>query len=85
MFIEIGQAVLACQYESQGGDPEAAAHFAREYIYLMSARKIAGLSSRTIHEIVRIAEADGDYTAVPADRKSGFLLDFLKVKWETVK
>lgn len=79
-FDEIGQAVLECQYESEGGDPETAAHFAREYTYVMSTRKIAGLSSRTIHEIVRIADAGGDFTAVPADKKSGFLLDFLKAR-----
>ena len=79
-FDEIGQAVLKCQYESEGGDPEMAAHFAREYTYVMSTRKIAGLSSRTIHEIVRIADAGGDFAAVPADRKSGFLLDFLKAR-----
>lgn len=79
-FDEIGQAVLECQYESQGGDPETAAHFAREYTYVMSTRKIAGLSSRTLHEIVRIAEAGGNFTAVPADKKSGFLLDFLKAR-----
>ena len=46
----------------------------------MSARKVAGLSSRTIHEIVRIADSGGDFTAVPADKKSGFLLDFLKAR-----
>ena len=79
-FTEIGQAVLACEHESEGGDPETAAHFAREYTYVMSTRKIAGLSSRTIHEIVRIADAGGDFTAVPADKKSGFLLDFLKAR-----
>lgn len=79
-FAEIGQAVLACQRESDGDDPESATHYAREYAYLMSARKIAGLSSRTIHEIVRIATAGGDYATVPADRKSGFLLDFLKAR-----
>ena len=79
-FDEIGQAVLECQYESEGGDPETAAHFAREYTYVMSTRKIAGLSSRTLHEIVRIAEAGGNFTAVPADKKSGFLLDFLKAR-----
>ena len=79
-FDEIGQAVLECQYESEGGDPETAAHYAREYTYVMSTRKIAGLSSRTLHEIVRIAEAGGNFTAVPADKKSGFLLDFLKAR-----
>lgn len=79
-FDEIGKAVLACQYEAEGDDPESATHFAREYTYLMSARKVAGLSSRTINEIVRIANAGGDYTKVPAERKSGFLLDFLKAR-----
>ena len=71
-FAEVGEAVLKCQYESEGGDPESATHFAREYTYLMS--------SRTIHEIVRIADSGGDFTAVPADKKSGFLLDFLKAR-----
>lgn len=79
-FAEVGEAVLKCQYESEGGDPESATHFAREYTYLMSARKVAGLSSRTIHEIVRIADSGGDYTAIPAERKSGFLMDFLKAR-----
>lgn len=79
-FDEIGQAVLECQYESEGGDPETAAHFAREYTYVMSTRKIAGLSSRTLHEIVRIAEAGGNFTSVPTDKKSIFLLDFLKAR-----
>ena len=79
-FTEIGQAVLACEHESNGDDPESAMHFAREYTYLMSVRKIAGLSSRTLHEIVRIAHSGGDFTAVPADKKSGFLLDFLKAR-----
>ena len=79
-FTEIGQAVLSCEHESNGDDPESAMHFAREYTYLMSVRKIAGLSSRTLHEIVRIAHSGGDYTKVPADKKSGFLLDFLKAR-----
>ena len=79
-FAEVGQAVLACERKSEGGDPESAAHFAREYTYVMSARKIAGLSSRTLHEIVRVAQAGGDYTNVPAARKSGFLMDFLKAR-----
>lgn len=79
-FAEIGQAVLSCEHESNGDDSESAMHFAREYTYLMSVRKIAGLSSRTLHEIVRIAHSGGDYTKVPADKKSGFLLDFLKAR-----
>ena len=79
-FEEIGQTLLACQREADGDDPESATHFAREYTYLMSVRKVAGLSSRTIHEIVRIANAGGDYANVPAERKSGFLLDFLKAR-----
>lgn len=79
-FAEIGEVVLGCQRESDGDDPETATHFAREYTYLMSARNIAGLSSRTLHEIVRIAHAGGDYTDVPAGRKSGFLMDFLKAR-----
>ena len=79
-FAEVGKAILKCQYESEGDDPESATHFAREYTYLMSARKVAGLSSRTIHEIVRIAQSGEDYTSIPADRKSGFLMDFLKAR-----
>jgi hypothetical protein len=46
----------------------------------MSVRKIAGLSSRTLHEIVKIAHSGGDYAKVPTDKKSIFLLDFLKAR-----
>jgi hypothetical protein len=79
-FTEIGQAILECERESNGDDPESAMHFAREYTYVMSVRKIAGLSSRTIHEIVKIAHSGGDYAKVPTDKKSIFLLDFLKAR-----
>ena len=79
-FDEIGQTILACQHEADGADSELATHFEREYTHLMTARKIAGLSSRTLHEIVRITETGGDYTDVPALKKSGFLLDFLKAR-----
>ena len=48
-FTEIGQAILECERESNGDDPESAMYFAREYTYVMSVRKIAGLSSRTLH------------------------------------
>ena len=79
-FTEIGQAILECERESDGDDPESAMHFAREYTYVMSVRKIAGLSSRTLHEIVKIAHSGGDYAKVPTDKKSIFLLDFLKAR-----
>jgi hypothetical protein len=79
-FTEIGQAILECERESNGDDPESAMYFAREYTYVMSVRKIAGLSSRTLHEIVRIAHSGSDYAKVPTDKKSGFLLDFLKAR-----
>lgn len=79
-FTEIGQAILECERESNGDDPESAMHFAREYTYVMSVRKIAGLSSRTLHEIVKIAHSGGDYAKVPTDKKSIFLLDFLKAR-----
>lgn len=79
-FSEVGQAVLLCEREAGSDDPESAAHFAREYTFVMSTRKIAGLTSRTLHEIVRIAQSGGDYTNVPADRKACFLMDFLKAR-----
>lgn len=79
-FTEVGQAVLECERESQGDDTERAMHFAREYTFVMSTRGIAGLTSRTLHEILRIAHSGGDYASVPADRKSGFLMDFLKAR-----
>ena len=79
-FTEIGQAILECERESDGEDAESAMHFAREYTYVMSVRKIAGLSSRTLHEIVKIAHSGGDYAKVPTDKKSIFLLDFLKAR-----
>lgn len=79
-FTEIGQCILDCERRSMDDDIDMAAHWAREYSYIMTTKNIAGLTSRTLQGIVAILRRDGGFENVPADMKPGFLLDFLKAR-----
>ena len=79
-FTEIGQCILDCERRSMDDDIDMAAHWAREYSYIMTTKNIAGLTSRTLQGIVAILRRDGGFEKVPADMKPGFLLDFLKAR-----
>lgn len=79
-FTEIGQCILDCEHRSMDDDIDMAAHWAREYSYIMTTKNIAGLTSRTLQGIVAILRRDGGFEKVPADMKPGFLLDFLKAR-----
>ena len=79
-FTEIGQCILDCERRSMDDDIDIAAHWAREYSYIMTTKNIAGLTSRTLQGIVAILRRDGGFEKVPADMKPGFLLDFLKAR-----
>ena len=79
-FTEIGQCILDCERRSMDDDIDMAAHWAREYSYIMTTKNIAGLTSRTLQGLVAILRRDGGFEKVPADMKPGFLLDFLKAR-----
>ena len=80
-FEEIGECILKCG-KTQWADPdsEEAVHNTREYLYLMSRRSVNGLSSKTLHEIVRLKEKGCNFEESGAEGKVTYLMEFLKVR-----
>jgi len=80
-FEEIGECILKCG-KAQWADPdsEEAVHNTREYLYLMSRRSVNGLSSKTLHEIVRLKEKGCNFEESGAEGKVTYLMEFLKVR-----
>ena len=79
-FEEVGSLILHCQAKAQEEDGDLAVHYAREHTYIMGRRSVSGLTSKTLHEIVTVMSRGEGFDHVPADRKPGFLLDFLKAR-----
>ncbi len=79
-FEEVGRAILDCEAKSHEDDGELGVHYAREYTYIMCRRAVNGLTSRTLHEIVRVVRAGNAFVEVPAKMKPGFMMDFLKAR-----
>ena len=79
-FEEVGSLILECEAKSHEEDGELAVHYAREYTYIMCRRSVNGLTSKTLHDIVRVVRGGGGFAAISAQKKPGFLMDFLKAR-----
>lgn len=79
-FEEVGRSIIDCEAKSQQEDGELGVHYSREYTYIMCRRAVNGLSSRTLHEIVKVVRSGNGFGDVPAKMKPGFMMDFLKVR-----
>lgn len=79
-YEEVGALILECEASSQEDDSEYAVHCAREFTYIMCRRSVNGITSKTLHEIVRAVRGGGGFEATPAHAKPGFLMDFLKAR-----
>ena len=79
-FEEVGNSILACEAMAQKDDGDVGVHYAREYTYIMCRRSVNGLTTKTLHEIVRVVRAGEGFEDIPAQKKPGFLMDFLKAR-----
>lgn len=79
-FEQVGALILECESMSQEDDSDFAVHCAREFTYIMCRRSVNGITSRTLHEIVRTMRAGAGFEAAPKHMKPVFLMDFLKVR-----
>ena len=84
-FEEVGRSILACEELASNEDDELGVHYAREYTYIMCKRSVNGITSRTIHEIVRTMRGGGGFDNLPSIMKPGFMMDFMKVRSLTFK
>ena len=79
-FDEVGGLILECEAKSHDEDSEIAVHYAREYTYIMCRRAVNGITAKTLQEIVSVVRGGDGFDGIPAKKKPGFIMDFLKAR-----